>query len=148
MAKILDRPTIPSEFEIVQARKSFEALKKDSSDSHFVLGSKTGKRVPITENAFNYVLTILSEMAKGHAVLVVPLQAELSTYEAAELLGVSRPFLIRLIDKGELPCRVVGRHRRVPCEDLLAYKKQTQSRRAKALSEMTAADDEMYGLGD
>lgn len=148
MAKILDRPVIPSEFEVVQARKSFEALKKDSSNTHFILGSQTGQKVPLTENAFNYVLGILNEMAKGHAVLMVPVQAELSTYEAAELLGVSRPFLIRLIEKGELPFRVVGRHRRIPCEDLLAYKERTQTRRAKAIAEMTAADDEMFGLGD
>lgn len=148
MAKILDRPVTPSEFEVIQARKSFEALKKDPSNAHFILGSQTGQQVPLTANAFNYVLAILNEMAKGHAVLVVPLQAELSTYEAAELLGVSRPFLIRLVEKGELPFRVVGRHRRIPCEDLLAYKEKTQRRRAKAIAEMTSADDEMYGLGD
>ena len=148
MAKILDRPVIPSEFEVIQARKSFEALKKDPSNTHFILGSQTGEQVPLTENAFNYLLAILNETAKGHAVLVMPLQAELSTCEAAELLGVSRPFLIRLVDKGELPFRVVGRHRRIPCEDLLAYKERTQSRRAKAVAEITAADDETYGLGD
>ena len=87
-------------------------------------------------------------MAKGHAVLVMPLQAEMSTFEAAELLGVSRPFLIRLLEKGALPYRVVGKHRRVPFEELIAYKETTQRRREKALSAMTAADDEMFGLGD
>jgi excisionase family DNA binding protein len=87
-------------------------------------------------------------MAKGNALLVVPVQAELSTYEAAELLGVSRPFLIRLLEKEELPYRVVGRHRRIPCEALLAYKERTQRARAKAIAEITSADDEVYGLGD
>lgn len=148
MAKILDHPVVPSKFEVVQARKSFEELRKDPSNSHFILGSESGKQVEITQNAFNYLLAILNEMAKGNALLVVPVQAELSTYEAAELLGVSRPFLIRLLEKEELPYRVVGRHRRIPCDALLAYKERTQRARAKAIAELTSADDEMYGLGD
>ena len=91
MAKILDRPIVPSESETVEARKSFEALKKDPSNTHFILGSQTGQQIPLTENAFNYLLAILSEMAKGNALLVVPVQAELSTYDAAELLGRLSP---------------------------------------------------------
>ncbi len=148
MAKILDHPVIPSELEVAQARKSFEALKQDSSDTHFILGSQTGQKVPLTENAFDYLLSILHELSKGHAVLIVPIQAELSTYEAAELLGVSRPFLIRLLDKDELPYRVVGRHRRIPAKELLAYKEKTHKRRSTAVAEMSSADDEIYGLGD
>jgi excisionase family DNA binding protein len=148
MAKVLNHPFIPSELEVAQARRSFKELKEDTSNSHFVLASQTGKQVPLSENAFNYLLAILDEMAKGHAVLVVPVQAEMSTFEAAELLGVSRPFLIRLLEKGDIPYRVVGKHRRVPFEELIAYKETTQRRRDKALTEMTAADDEMFGLGD
>jgi len=148
MAKVLNNPAIPSQMEVAQARQAFDALKGEPLNAHFVLSSHTGKQVPLSENAFNYLLAILNEMAKGHAVLVVPLQAELSTYEAAELLGVSRPFLIRLLEKGELSYRVIGKHRRVPFEDLIAYKEKTQRRREKAIAEMTAADDEMFGLGD
>jgi len=148
VAKVLDHLSIPSQIEVAQARRSFDALKGEPSSAHFVLSSQTGKQVPLSENAFNYLLAILNEMAKGHAVLVVPLQAELSTYEAAELLGVSRPFLIRLLEKGELPYRVIGKHRRVPFEDLMVYKEKTQRRREKAIAEMTATDDEMFGLGD
>lgn len=148
MAKILDQPIMPKKSEVLQARKSFEALNKNSSKSYFVLGVQSGQQVPLTENALNYLLAILDEMAKGNALRVVPVQAELSTYEAAELLGVSRPFLIRLLEKGEIPFRVVGRHRRILCEELLAYKEHTQRRRAKAIAEIAAADDEMYGLGD
>jgi excisionase family DNA binding protein len=123
-------------------------LKKDTSNSHFILGSQTGQKVLLTENAFNYMLAILNEMAKGNAVLVVPVQAELSTYDAAELLGVSRPFVISLLERGELPFRVVGRHRRIPCEELIAYKERTQRRRASTIAELAAADDEMYGVED
>jgi excisionase family DNA binding protein len=148
MAKVLNHPSIPTEIEVAQARRSFKELKEDPSNNHFVLASQTGKKVPLSENAFNYLLAILDEMAKGHAVLVVPLQAEMSTFEAAELLGVSRPFLIRLLEKGDLPYRVVGKHRRVPFEELIAYKETTQRRREKAMTEMTTADDEMFGLGE
>jgi excisionase family DNA binding protein len=147
MAKVLDQPSIPSQIEVAQARRSFDELKSERSNAHFILSSQTGKQTPLSENAFNYLLAILGEMAKGNAVLVVPLRAELSTYEAAELLGVSRPFLIRLLDKGELSYRVIGKHRRVQFDDLIVYKEKTQRRREKAIAEMTAADDEMFGLG-
>ena len=68
---------------------------------------------------------------------------ELTTRQAAELLQVSRTHLVQLLDDGRIPCRKVGTHRRVRAEDILAYRHETQSRRRKALDELTALDQEL-----
>jgi excisionase family DNA binding protein len=75
----------------------------------------------------------LSEMAQGNAVTLMSLGAELSTHEAADLLKVSRPFLIKLLEQGEIPYRMVGSHRRIELKDVLAYKNASDAERRKAL---------------
>jgi excisionase family DNA binding protein len=76
---------------------------------------------------------LLTEVAEGHAVRVVATKPQLSTFEAAELLGVSRPFLIsHLLDTGRIPHTRVGTHRRIALQDVLAYQEQQQARRAHA----------------
>ena len=68
---------------------------------------------------------------------------ELTTRQAADLLQVSRTHLVQLLDDGRIPCRKVGAHRRVRVEDVLTYRHETESRRRKALDELTAGDQEL-----
>ena len=82
-------------------------------------------------------------MAHGKAVAVTPLQAELTTSQAADLLQVSRTHLVQLLDDGRISCRRVGSHRRVRVEHILAYRRETESRRREALDELTARDQEL-----
>ena len=93
--------------------------------------------------AFHLLVNILSQMAQGNAVTLIPIHAELTTQEAADILNVSRPFLIKLIEVGEILCRKVGRHRRIRFEDLMNYKQQLDSQRMQALDELAAQAQEL-----
>ena len=86
---------------------------------------------------------ILAETAAGNAVFIYPVHAELSTQEAADLLGVSRPFLIGLVDRGEIPCRKVGKHRRILFEHLMNYKRTIDEDRSRVLDELAAQAQEL-----
>lgn len=109
-------------------------------------GEAGGVPVPVPREAFDLFLEILGQMANGNAVTIVPVHAELTTQQAAELLNVSRPFLVKLLEEGKIPSRKVGAHRRVRAEDLVAYKQHDEARRKAILDELTA-EAEKRGLG-
>lgn len=136
------QPILPSEAEIAQAQTSLKLLKQDRAESHFAIGSPSGLKVPLSESAFDLLLNILTEMSRGNAVLVIPINAELTTQEAADLLNVSRPYLVRLLDNNKIAYRMVGRHRRILFKDLMEYRQTAKRRQSKALQDLTAADDD------
>jgi excisionase family DNA binding protein len=143
MATMLRQPILPSEAEISQAQTSLKLLKQDRTDKHFAIGSPSGLKVPLSESAFDLLLNVLTEMSRGNAVLVMPINAELTTQEAADLLNVSRPYLIRLLDDQKIPYHLVGRHRRISFKDLMEYRQIAKRRQFKAMQELTAADDDL-----
>lgn len=89
---------------------------------------------------------ILTEMAHGNAVTVMPINAEMTTQEAAEFLNVSRPFVVKQMDAGILPHHKVGTHRRISVQDLLEYKRNIDQNRNQDLAELTS-EAQRLGLG-
>jgi excisionase family DNA binding protein len=89
------------------------------------------------------LVDILRETAAGHAVTLLPFQEEITTQQAADLLNVSRPYLVGMIAKGELPARMVGNQRRLPLKEVLAYRAENRAKRAETLKELVALDQEL-----
>lgn len=86
---------------------------------------------------------ILAQLAEGRGVSVIPSEAELTSQQAADLLGVSRPYLIGLLESDEFPHRKVGRHRRIALADLLAYKRADDEERRRAADDLGALGQEL-----
>lgn len=110
---------------------------------------KDAKVEPITipANIFRTIIKMLVEMGNGNAVAVVPVSAELTTQQAADLLNVSRPHLIKLLTSGAIPFRMVGTHRKLLAREVLNYREQTVLERRAALTSMVELD-ERFGLID
>ena len=89
------------------------------------------------------LLEILEDMAAGTSVAVLRRDAELTTQQAADVLNVSRPFLVGLLERGTLPFRKVGTHRRVRIDDVLRYKNEVDAARRRALDELVADAQEL-----
>lgn len=104
-------------------------------------GSSQTVRLPAA--AARLLVRILEEMARGNAVTLTPVHAELTTQEAADILNISRPSLIQLLDDGKIDYRRVGTHRRVRFDALMQYKRQADAARRAALAELAAYDQEL-----
>src|SRR5215510_10851843 len=130
-------PTPKASEEAKAALRALSALprRKTVSRTVQVRPDDDGRPVSATvpREAFELFLEILGQMANGNAVTIVPVHAELTTQQAADLLNVSRPFLVALLDEGKIPSRKVGTHRRVRVADLLEYKEKDEANRKAVL---------------
>lgn len=120
----------------VQNQGAYRTIKVVQDDT-------TGETVAIPAEAFRLLVEILAQMAKGNAVTLVPIKKQLTTQEAADILNVSRPYLVGLLESGEIPYRKVGTRRRVSYQDLIDYKNRDDAERMKILDELVAEAQEL-----
>src|SRR5215831_11903292 len=95
-----------------------------------------GERLGLPDAVYRLLKEIVRNMQLGRAIVLVPENQQLTTQRAADLVGVSRPYLIRLLESGELPYHKVGSHRRIYLKDLIAYQKRRDSERKAALDQI------------
>lgn len=124
-----------------ETRKS--SLKKKI---RLVIEAENSAEINLPPQAVEALTKVLEHLAEGREVIVSAQPVEYSTQQAAEFLRVSRPFLVGLLEKGEIPFRKVGTHRRVLFSDLRLYKEKTDAQRLKTLEELTKQAQEL-GLG-
>jgi 3,4-dihydroxy 2-butanone 4-phosphate synthase / GTP cyclohydrolase II len=100
---------------------------------------------PLPGPAFDLLLEMLQQMARGNVVAITPIEAELTTQEAAEILGVSRPHLVKLLEAGALPFRMVGKHRRVRLEDVTAFR---NGQSPESIMKLDSIDDAIRAIAN
>lgn len=138
---------LPSETEAALAKETSHVLASRLRGHELmrlrIVDNGSSETVKLPAAAARLLVRILEEMARGNAVTVIPVHAELTTQEAADVLGISRPSLIQLLDQGKIEHRRVGTHRRVRFDALMRYKRQADAARRAALAELAAYDQEL-----
>ena len=107
-----------------------------------------GRTQTLPESLYEFLVTLIADLCEGQSVAIVQNDAQFTTVEASRMLGVSRQFLIKVLERDEIPHHMVGTHRRVYVRDLLAYKAKRDSKRGQILDELTRAEahDGLYDL--
>ena len=138
--RVLSESVTPQEQE-AQSIKELERILRSEGSQAKLIGSNQ-EEIMIHDSVCQVLLQVLQAMALGQNVSIVTHNPEITTQQAAELLNVSRPYLIKLLEQGELPYIMVGTHRRVRFEDLMKYKEQRDIQRDKFLTELTQMSQE------
>lgn len=148
IASRIYEPVLPDDNDRELAQQSSRSLVghlRNLSEARLSVVEKgeTVEDVLLPKAALKLVVDLLAEMARGNAVTLIPVHAELTTQQAADLLMVSRPFLVGLLDQKKIPFRKVGTHRRVLFKDLMAYKQTVDARRSEALDDLAKQAQEL-----
>lgn len=132
--------------EIIDFIAAMHQRGMDTPEARAKLVSSAGEIIPVPDELFRVLKYAAQNLAEGRAVSVAPIETQLTTQEAAEFLGMSRPSLIKIVDRGDIPCTKVGRHRRVRLGDLVDYRRRQVGIRRVALQEMVdiSLDEGLY----
>jgi len=148
--------------ELLDIRKPTKAEQKAAGESYDTLAAsieqlrseipeieieETEEKIRIPISALRLLAKILMELSRGNPVSIVPVATEITTQAAAELIGCSRPHIVRLLEEGKIPYTKVGKHRRIKYEDLAKFKKEMKIRQRNKIQELMQLDEES-GLYD
>ena len=123
---------------IATLSKSEEKATKNKSNVVQIQIQGENELVSIPLKALTLLTSILSNMAEGKSIVLLPTDAEISTQQAAEILNVSRPHVIKILEKGDIPYKKVGSHRRILLQDILKYESAFKKKRRKQLDNLVA----------
>jgi len=141
----------PTKAEQRAARESYDALAASieqlRSEIPEIEIEETEEKIRIPISALRLLAKILMELSRGNPISIVPIATEITTQAAAELLGCSRPHIVKLLEEGKIPFTKVGKHRRIKYEDLAKFKKVMKARQRNKIQELMQLDEES-GLYD
>jgi excisionase family DNA binding protein len=140
-------PQIPSDEESAQAREAGRTLARlmpeDERPLRLVTEDNRHEMISIPPGAVRLFLDILTQLGQGRPVTIIPGKVELTTQEVADYLNVSRPYIVKLIESGKLPARLVGTRRRVSFADLIKFDEEDRKTRRAALDKLARIDQEL-----
>ncbi|MEM6159947.1 helix-turn-helix domain-containing protein [Erwinia sp. P6884] len=148
-SSILDNLSLPAQKEIEVALRgqrelaTFLSTKFETQNITIQDANDKTHQIELPTSSLTLLMNILGELAEGNAVQIVPVHAELTTQEAANILNVSRPHMVKLLEDGNLPFHKTGRHRRVLFADLMRYKAQRESESNDAMQELADVSQEL-----
>ncbi|MFN0168798.1 MAG: helix-turn-helix domain-containing protein [Bryobacteraceae bacterium] len=137
-------PLAVSETDQKQVLELYQKIQR----SRAKLVGPDGRTRSLPVSLYEFLVKLIADLCEGQSVAIVQNDAQLTTVEGARMLGVSRQFLIKLLERGDIPHHMVGTHRRIYVRDLLAYKAKRDSSRRKILDDLTRAEaeDGLYDL--
>ncbi len=143
-----DLPTAEDSDLAREASAKIIPFLRDHKPLEFLVSEKAEEQlIKVPTIAVPLIQRVMEALAAGHGVTIIPRHAELTTMEAADILNVSRPYLVKLLDANEIPFHKVGRHRRIRLDDLLDYKRRIDRAREAILDQMVREAEEL-GLYD
>jgi excisionase family DNA binding protein len=136
----------PTREEQLAARESYESIVSSiellQTNLPEIEIAETGRKIRIPVSVLRLLAQILKEISQGNPVTVVPEATEITTQAASEVLGCSRPHVVRLLEEGKIPYTKVGKHRRIRYDDLMSFKKKMKVSQKKKLQVLMKLDEE------
>jgi len=142
---VLDETFVPTDEETERAKNFSRILAKEfaPAESVTIQRDDVDESIEIPRQVFNVLMRVLAVMSEGKAFSLIPMDKELTTQQAADILNVSRPYLNKILDLGDIAHRKVGRNRRIKFSDLMEYKKSQEQKSRNALQELADQSQEL-----
>lgn len=133
--------------QLMDIKQEFESMRSDPDFPVATIKVPGHEARPLTPELADVLLTVADQLSRGKAVFVAPCDTRLTTQEAADMLGMSRPTFVKLLESGAIPFERVGRHRRVQLQDVERYARARHDAMMRSMEEL-AADTDLYETAD